>query len=149
MKGQIKRSLIIALGGYVLLMLLVLYVFAVGRISMYQLAIDYVILSLSAVVALTVFLELTRRKARRGERADAAALDTKEREVDRKSARNCIIAILVLGALLIFGLFDSNGSPLWVTLLGASINISIICVLSITVRNKMRIVNQGDLSRPK
>jgi hypothetical protein len=51
--------------------------------------------------------------------------------------------------ILISGLCDSKAYPLWVTLVGASINVGIICVLSVTVRNKMRIVNHDDLSRPK
>ena len=149
MKGLMKRSLLIGLGGYVLLMLLVLCVFAVGKISMQQLAIVYAILFLSAVVTLTVLLQRNRSQSRIDVRASAATFDTKEREANSKSVRNYIIAILVISLILIYGLCDSKGYPLWVTLVGASINIGIICVLSITVRNKMRIVNNNDLSRPK
>lgn len=79
-----KRSLLMGLGGYILLMLMVLYVFAVGKISMQQVGIDYAILFVFAVVALTVLLQRNRSQSRIDEPASAAALDNEEREENRK-----------------------------------------------------------------
>jgi hypothetical protein len=149
MKGLMKRSLLMGIGGYILLMLLALCAFAVGKISMRQLGVDYAILFLVGVVVLTVLLQRNRPQSREDEPVHAVALDTGERQANRRSVRNYIIAILTMGVLLIYGLWDSNGYPLWVTLIGASINVGIICVLSIAVRNKMRVANHGDVSRPK
>ena len=134
------------LGGYLLLAILVLYAFIVGKISVRQLGIDYVALMIFGVIVLTVTLQRNRGQSKGEPEAVVALPDAKKREANRKSARHYMVSIVIMGAILVYGLWDSSDYPLWVTFIGAGINIGIIVVLVITVRSKLRLANHGGFS---
>jgi hypothetical protein len=135
MKPTIKRLLQVCLGGYVLLALLILCAYVGGKISVRSLGLEYAALFVIAVIAVTIVVG-RHKQADPVKNGLIEPFDTLQAKAARKTIRNYKIAILFMCVILIYGIWDSKEFPLWVTLVGAAVNIAITLVLVRIVRVK-------------
>jgi uncharacterized protein YacL len=135
MNATRKRILLICLGGYVLAALLILYGYANGALSVRALGIDYTALFAVAVIVAYIVLARRHKQIPVAERL-VEQLDSREEAAVRRTIRNYKVAIVIMCVVLIYGICDSKGYPLWVTLVGVAINVSITFVLMRIVRTK-------------
>jgi hypothetical protein len=133
--ATMKKLLLVCLGAYILLALLILYEYIVAKIPLRLLGVEYAALFVVAAIVLTTVL---RRNRKANSIADVIphSSGSSEPKAARETVRNYRVAIVLMCAILIYGIWDRKGAPLWVTLVGAAINVAITSALVLIVRAK-------------
>lgn len=136
----IKKRLVMWLIGYVVLALAILCAFVGNAMSIKQLGIAYVALFITAICTTTFLFGGNRKQT--GSVDNIGSPGRSKQTVTLRSIRSYQVALLMMPLILIYGLWDSNSFPLWVTVVGVLINIGITYVLALTVRSKKEELNR-------
>jgi hypothetical protein len=131
-----KKLLLVWLGSYTLLALLIFYAYVVGKVPLRLLGVEYAGLFVVAAIVLTNMLRRNRKNANSVADVIPHSSGSSEPKAARETVRKYRVAIVLMSVILIYGIWDRKGSPLWVTLVGAAINVAIIAALVLIVRAK-------------
>jgi hypothetical protein len=134
--ATMKKVLLVCLGAYILLALLILYAYVVGKVPLRLLGVEYAVLFVVAAIVVTTVLRKNRKRASSVADVIPHSSGSSEPKAARETVRNYRVAIVLMCVILIYGIWDRKGSPLWVTLVGAAINVAITAALVLIVRAK-------------
>ena len=130
---SLSKPVLWGIGGYLALLALLMAGFIADKVPIRQLGITYASLFLFGIFALTILIQRSHRDNDVGPTAaDSSA------KSNRKAARNYFLASLAMFVILIYGLANTHTSPLWVIIVGASINICITVMLLLLAKSKLR-----------
>jgi hypothetical protein len=106
--ATMKKLLLVCLGAYILLALLILYEYIVAKIPLRLLGVEYAALFVVAAIVLTTVL---RRNRKANSIADVIphSSGSSEPKAARETVRNYRVAIVLMCAILIYGIGIAKG----------------------------------------